>query len=232
MGRHCVNEVLKTRPEHIQTLFFFKENDCLAEKAGDVHVAVQRVSKRHLSSMVQSDSHQGVVARLYKRYYTQLKTFLKAPVDESCVLMCDGITDPQNFGAILRAGACFGIRAVVFSKNRNVSITPVVSKASVGGTELIPLLQVSNLTDTLKQFQQSGYTAITADVGHQSRCLSTFTFPQKSLLILGSEHRGVQPLLRRRADVSISIPLLGQIDSLNVGQAAAILLFAARSKKN
>ncbi len=231
MGRQCVNEVLHTKPESIQKLFFFKKQDCLVEKAQNLNIPVQFVSKRDLSSMVESDSHQGIVAHLRERRYLDLKDFLTSPFEKSLVVMCDNITDPHNFGAILRASACFGVNAVIFSKNRGVGITPVVSKVGVGATELVPLLQVSNLAETLRQFQRVGYRVITADIGRHSHSIESFTFPQKSLLILGSEHRGVQPLLKRSADMSINIPLLGQIDSLNVSQAAAVLLFTARSKK-
>ena len=228
MGKNCIREILKKKPETIQKIFSSQKSDPILKQAVDWGIPIQSISKQSLSSMVNSDSHQGFLARLYKRAYVDLKAFLKRPLDRSLVLMCDGITDPQNFGAILRAAVCFGVEAVIFSKNRGVGITPVVTKASVGASELVPLLRVSNLAEALKQFQKAGYQVVAADVNQNSQRVDTFVFPQKSLLIMGSEHRGVQPLLRKLADVSIKIPLLGQIDSLNVSQAASILLFKAR----
>lgn len=227
MGKNCIREILKRNPKNIQKIFSSQKSEPILRQAVDLGIPIQFVSKQLLSSMVNSDSHQGFLARLHKRVYIDLKTFLETPLDRSFVLMCDGITDPQNFGAILRAAACFGANAVLFSKNRGVGITPVVAKASVGASELVPLLRVSNLAESLKQFQKAGYQVVTADADQDSQRVDTFVFPKKSVLIMGSEHRGVQPLLTRLADVSVKIPLLGQIDSLNVSQAASILLFKA-----
>jgi len=231
MGKNCLHEVLKTNPKAIQKIFTSKENDPILKKAKGFNIPIQFVPKPRLSAMVNSESHQGVVARLYQRAYPDLRSFLRNPSEKSLILMCDGITDPQNFGAILRAAECFGVDGVIFSKNRSVEITPVVTKASVGASELVPLLRVSNLAETMKRFQEAGFTAIAADVGEKSKRLDIFTFPDKTLLILGAEGRGVQPLLKRKADACVEIPLSGQIDSLNVSQAASILLFKASGQK-
>ncbi|WP_420420802.1 23S rRNA (guanosine(2251)-2'-O)-methyltransferase RlmB [Simkania sp.] len=228
MGKNCLSEVLKTNPKSIQKIFTSKENDPVLKKAKGLNIPIQFVPKPRLSAMVNSESHQGVVARLHARAYPELRSFLRTPKEKSLILMCDGITDPQNFGAILRAAECFGVDCVVFSKNRSVEITPVVTKASVGASELVPLLRVSNLAETMKRFQEAGFTAIAADVGEHSKPLDEFIFPNKTLLILGAEGRGVQPLLKKKADGCVEIPLKGQIDSLNVSQAASILLFKAR----
>ncbi|CCB88882.1 MAG: 23S rRNA (guanosine(2251)-2'-O)-methyltransferase RlmB [Simkania sp.] len=228
MGKNCLSEVLKTNPKSIQKIFTSKEDDPVLKKAKGFNIPIQFVPKARLTAMVNSESHQGVVAKLRERTYPELRPFLRTSKEKSLILMCDGITDPQNFGAILRAAECFGVDGVVFSKNRSVEITPVVTKASVGASELVPLLRVSNLAETMNQFQKAGFTAIVADVGEHSKSIDTFTFPDKTLLILGAEGRGVQPLLKKKADCCVEIPLKGQIDSLNVSQAASILLFKAR----
>ena len=157
-----------------------------------------------------------------------LKEFLSTTPEKSLVVMCDSITDPQNFGAILRACECFGVDALVFSKNRNVGITPVVSKVSVGGSELVPLIAVSNLVDTLKKFQDVGYFSVAAECHERSQSLYNFEFPSQTVLIIGAEGKGIQPLLSKKADYHLEIPMQGRIDSLNVSQATAVFLSHCR----
>lgn len=231
MGKNCLAEVLKTKPKAIKKIFTSREKDPLLKKAKGFNIPIQVASKSHLSAMVNSESHQGVVAKLFERISLDLRTFLKNPPKKSVVLMCDGITDPQNFGAILRAGECFGIDGVIFSKNRSVGITPTVSKASVGASELVPLLCVPNLMEIMQWFQKAGFLAIAACIGEQSKQLDALTFPDQTLLILGAEGQGIHPSIKKKADECVEIPLLGQIDSLNVSQAASILLFQASKRK-
>lgn len=227
MGKNCLKEVLKAQPNRFKKIFTSKQDDPILSTAKKYQIPIQYVSKPALSAIVQSNSHQGFVAHLKERDHLSIKDFLRKVGDQSLVLMCDGITDPQNFGAILRAAECFGVDGVIFSKNRGVDITPVVSKASVGASEIVPLLRVSNLAISMKAFQDRGFTAIVADVSEIAKSLETVVFPQKTLLIVGSEGSGVQPLIRRKADFSVKIPLKGQIDSLNVSQAVSILLLNA-----
>ena len=139
--------------------------------------------------------------------------------------MLDSIFDPQNFGSLLRSAECFGVDGVIWSKNRGCELTPVVSKASVGASELLPLLCVSNLAETMRKFKKNGFWIVTAEIGEEAKSLDSFDFPEKTLLIMGSEGKGVQKLLSKEADSKVYLPMYGQIDSLNVSQAASVLLY-------
>ena len=222
MGKHAVEEVLKTAPERLLKVYTYKKEDPLFQALQKAGIKTAFVPKPKLSTLVQSESHQGFVAEVHEREFLRVKDFLSWAREKSLVVMCDSITDPQNFGTILRACECFGVDALIFSKNRNVALTPVVSKASVGGSELVPLISVSNLADTLKKFQDAGYFAVAAESNSEN--LYTFEFPEQTLLILGSEGKGIQPLLSKKSDFHIEIPMHGKIDSLNVSQATAVLL--------
>ena len=215
MGKNCVREVLKASPERIKKIFVSKPSDEF--KSATIK------DKDALTRLVDSDSHQGVVALVTERPTTKLKDFLAHTRDRSLVVMLDSIYDPHNLGAILRAAECFGVDAVVWSKNRGADITPAVSKVNVGASELVNIIKVSNLAEAMKQFQKAGYAAVIADVGTGAESLNQFEFPDCTLLILGSEGKGVQRLIKERADHRVYIPMSGQIDSLNVSQAAAIL---------
>ncbi len=223
MGKNCIREVLKKEPERFSRVFTTEKEGDLLQALKEAGVAVQFASKQKLFSLVQSESHQSFVAEVKPRKYPDLKTFLQEDRNQSIVVMCDAIHDPHNFGAILRAAECFGVDAVIWSKNRNVGVTPVVSKVSVGASELLTLIPVANLTEARKKLQDAGYQAIAAERTHDAVPLPSFDFPSMSLIILGSEGKGIQPILSKGSDHHLEIPMSGQIDSLNVSQAASII---------
>lgn len=213
IGKNSINELIKANPERIVEIL---SSGDLTEYKG---FKVRRLPKHVLSQMVNSDSHQGLVAKVRPKDNLPLsEAFFK-----NSLVVVDGIEDPHNLGAILRAVEVFGVEGLIYSKNRGCGITPTVTKASVGASELVDIFQVSNLATTLKSLQDQGFQVIVADMDGEE----DFAWPEKWVLVMGAEGRGVQPLIKKRADRIASIPMAGQIDSLNVSQAAAVLLYAA-----
>jgi 23S rRNA (guanosine2251-2'-O)-methyltransferase len=195
-------------------------NDCA--KSG---IAVRFISYDALTKMVASDSHQSFVAYIEERKFYEVKEFIDIYQNlPSFVLMLDQIFDPQNFGALLRAAECFGINGVVWSKNRGVHLTPLVAKASCGASELLQLLSISNLADAVERFKAADYEIIAALADSKAESLEQVRYGEKTVLIVGSEGEGIQPLLCKKADRHVFIPLVGKIESLNVAQATSILL--------
>lgn len=239
MGRNCVTELLRRAPERLREVFLSELRDesrspgnarrsALLEEIERLDIPVREVSRRELDTMVQSDSHQGVVARVSPRPTLALEALVRL-VQESAsarVLALDGVLDPQNFGAILRAAECFGVTAVVWSKNRGAPLGPVVSKVSVGGSELVRLCPVSNLHRALEALKEAGAWSVGAMIAPDAAPLDRFEFPEKCVLVMGSEGEGVQHLIEKTLDFRLYIPMCGQIDSLNVSQATAVLLGA------
>jgi len=228
MGRNCILELLKSSPERIVEVYTCQKSptDALYKEIKRLRIPLIEMPKNTLSKLVESESHQSYVASVKERGQPSIKEFLKnsEKKENSIVLMLDSIYDPQNLGAIIRAGECFGTDLILFSKNRGADITPVATKTSAGATELVPIVKVSNLADTLKAFQKAGFWAVAAEAKDGAESLNTFQFPNKTLLILGSEGKGIQPLLSKNCDFHVLIPMLGKIDSLNVSQAAAVFL--------
>ncbi len=232
MGVNCIREVLLHASDRMIEIYLSgkdftsdkkKEILALAKEKGIVH---QQISLKALESFVHSSSHQGIVAKIRDRKYFTIPEIIKKNQDKgrTCFLMLDSLFDPHNFGAVLRTAECFGIDGVIFSKNRGTDITPVAAKVSSGASEMISLIRVSNLAQSLAALQKEGYEALVADIDESAHNLNTFEFPEKTLLIMGSEGTGVQPLLVKKADQKIYIPMKGRIDSLNVSQAAAVIL--------
>jgi len=230
IGRNSVTELLDNYPNRVRTVYLqeaFKVSR-LPERLATLlsSISVEYLSRSALDALVGSDSHQSVVAQLHERNYLGLESFIESSksAERGVVLALDSISDPQNFGSILRAAECFGVRGVVWSKNRGCGITPVVTKVSSGASELVPLVPVSNLTNALETLKSAGYWTVCSDLGPDAVDLSAIDLPEKIVLVLGSEGEGVQPLVRKRADFVIKIPMQGKIDSLNVAQAAAVIL--------
>lgn len=233
MGIHAIRELLSHAPNRILRIYTIKPagdrksdvlNACLEKK-----IPITFCSLAELTKMAGSDSHQSFVAHVKGRAFWDVKEFF-ASIEEkerSLVLMVDQIFDPQNFGALIRSAECLGADAIIWSKNRGSDLTPTAAKASSGASEILPLIRVSNLAETLEAFKKEGFEIVASLLNPKAQSLSTFQFAPKTLIIVGSEGEGIQPLLQKKADHLVYIPMSGKIESLNVAQAAAILLYCA-----
>jgi 23S rRNA (guanosine2251-2'-O)-methyltransferase len=231
MGKNCLWEVLQLKPKRIKTILTSKTRDQTSEdpllkEAIQENIPIRYVSKDELSNLLQSESHQGYAAYISRDNFLDVNTFFEnlSSEEEHVVIALDSINDPQNFGSILRAAECFGASAVLWSKNRGVDLTPTVAKTSVGASEILPLIQVNNLVETVKSFKQEGFKIIASELSQDAASLYELRFQGNILFILGSEGEGIRPLLSRQADEKVYIPMRGRIDSLNVSQATSVLL--------
>lgn len=240
MGIHAIQELLSHAPEKLVRLFILQPNKegrktDLIELCEKKKIPITFVSFDWLTQATGSDSHQSVAAQIKERRFLTVKDFLKMTREKehSLVLMLDQIFDPQNFGALLRCSECLGADAVIWSKNRGSDLTPTAAKASSGASELLALIKVSNLAEALSQFQEEGYEAVASLLDKEATSAFSFSFAPRTLLIVGSEGEGIQPLLIKKAERSIYIPMSGKVQSLNVSQGASILLaqYQAQFKK-
>lgn len=243
MGRNCVTELIRHSPGRLREVFLSEVRDdsrsagndrrrSLLDEVERLGIPFREVSRKDLDSMVQSDSHQGVVARVSPRPALEFDALVQMVREgqSARILALDGVLDPQNFGAMLRAAECFGVTAVLWSKNRGAPLGPVVSKVSVGGSELVRLCPVSNLHRALEALKEAGAWSVGAMVAPDATPLERFEFPEKCVLVMGSEGEGVQHLIEKTLDFRLYIPMCGQIDSLNVSQATAVLLHAVSNQ--
>jgi len=239
MGRNCVEELLRYYPDRILEIFISEKKDearagredrknSILDRALKQGLPARECDRRELDSMVHSDSHQGVVARVSPRSFLDLDDLVGMVREERSVriLALDGVLDPQNFGAILRAAECYGVSAVVWSRNRGAPLGPVVAKVSVGASELVPLCPVANLHRALEVLKEAGAWSVGAMVAPDATAVESFEFPEKCVLVMGSEGEGVQQLIERSLDFRVYISMLGKISSLNVSQATTVLLHA------
>ncbi|MBN1914561.1 MAG: 23S rRNA (guanosine(2251)-2'-O)-methyltransferase RlmB [Parachlamydiales bacterium] len=238
MGRNCLKEILLHASEKIIEVFIAdsekhsrKKND-LIRLIEEKNISYTFVPKNALTSMVNSDSHQSFAAKILEDNVLSLSDLKNDMVKKEFYLALDTIYDPHNFGAIMRSCEGFGVDGIIFSKNRGVGITPVVAKASSGAVAFLSLYEVSNLFTTLQVMQEHGFDIVTTTcVEEKGITLERFRFPQKSVLVMGSEELGVSSLIEKNADHFLYIPMSGMIRSFNVSIATSICLYAKHIQK-
>ena len=194
---------------------------------------VRLADKLELNKLVQSDSHQVIIAEVMDQQFSfkDCLDHLKS-LEKSVVVLLDSIQDPQNMGAIMRACECFGVDWILHTKNRGTPITAVVSKVSMGASEIVPHCEVSNGVDAIKKLQAEGFWIASLELTDKAESIYSFDFPDKICLVFGSEGEGVKTLLSKTSDFHLIIPMMGKIDSLNVSQASAVVLAQLRSKRS
>ena len=189
----------------------------LAEAKG---VRIRRVPGEEVDRRARTEASQGVVA-----FAAPIPT---ADVDElfadprAFLLALDGVTDPQNLGAVMRTAETAGVSGVVLATHRAVGITPAVTKAAAGAIEHLPVAFVSGIPGALERAARAGVWCVGLDGGGDRSLFDLEVADQPLVLVLGAEGRGISRLTRARCDVIVSIPMRGRIESLNVSAAAAV----------
>jgi 23S rRNA (guanosine2251-2'-O)-methyltransferase len=199
----------------------------LQDLAGQKNVPVERVDRHKLDDIAHSEAHQGVVAYVARRRYWELDDMVKAALAERenpILLMLDSLQDPQNLGSISRTAEAAGVGGIVLSHNRSPEITPAVVKASAGAAEHLRYVRVANLAQAIETLKQLGFWAVGL-AGDAPTPYTAFDYRRPLVLIVGAEGEGLHQLLRKKSDALVSIPMLGQVSSLNAAVAGSILLY-------
>jgi 23S rRNA (guanosine2251-2'-O)-methyltransferase len=221
-GRNPVREAIRG-PRAVRQIWATKN----ASREPWIAASGVRVNLESVEQVAQrafSDGHQGICADVSEFRYADADALLKLPAP--LIVVLDQVQDPQNLGAICRTAECAGASAVVIPERRSAEITPSVCKASAGAVEHVPVARVRNLADFLAAAKQAGIWCYGADAdGRISYTEIDYAGPVA--LVLGSEGRGLRPRVAAACDALVALPLRGQIESLSVNAAAAVLLYAA-----
>lgn len=224
-GVRPVVEALKSRRRKVFEVLDAVGDEGVKKAAGGV--PVRKVSRSRVEELARGGVHQGVAARVGPYPYSGLEEVLSGP--DPLVLVLDGVTDPRNLGAVLRAADGAGASGVVIPKDRAVGVTPVAVKASAGASEHARVARVTNLRRAIDRMKEAGLWVYAAEAGGTSHTGLDLSGPVA--LVLGSEGRGVRRLVREGCDGAVSVPMLGAVESLNVSVAAAVLLYEARRQR-
>ena len=187
---------------------------------------IQFVSKERLSQLAQNRNHQGVVAFAAAYEYVEVSTILekaKEKGEDPFLILLDGIEDPHNLGAIIRTANLAGAHGVIIPKRRAVGLTATVAKTSAGAIYHTPVAKVTNMAATIQELKEKGIWFVCADMGGTTMYDLNLTGPIG--LVIGNEGDGVSRLVKEKCDMIASIPMNGNIDSLNASVAAGVLAY-------
>lgn len=227
-GVHAVTESLAANTGnklYIQDDLRGKNVERVKQLAAEKKVSISWTSKKSLSEMTQGAVHQGFVLRVSEFAYAELKDILHRASEEEnpLILILDSLTDPHNFGSILRTADATKVAGVIIPKHRAVGVTPVVAKTSTGAVQHVPIARVTNLSQTLDQLKAAGFWIFGTDMnGTPSHQWNT---SGKLALVIGNEGKGISQNIKKQVDEMITIPMDGHVQSLNASVAAAVLMY-------
>lgn len=194
-------------------------------------IEVRSVNVKQLQSYEDQVPHQGVVALVSSVEFADLGEVLQNAQDTPLLVLTDGVEDPHNMGAIIRTAECVGATAVLIPKRHNAPINATVAKTSAGAIEQIPLVQIGNVSQTIKQLKQAGFWVLGAHMeGDRTLYEADLTGP--TVLVIGNEGKGISRLVKEQCDYLVTIPMKGKINSLNASVAAAILMYEALRQRS
>ncbi len=229
-GRHAVRELLLAGRRRVAEITMMEELDDaeiltdITELARDRKIPIRVVPRRRFETVAKTESHQGVVARADAVKQYDADELAQRP--GAFLLVLDGVTDPGNLGALLRTAECAGVTGVLLPKHRAVHLTPTVTKTAAGAIEHLDMGLISGVPRALQRLHELGVMSIGLDAGGKTTIFDLPLSDGRSVaLVLGAEGDGLGKLVRQRVDMLASIPLGGELNSLNVSVAGAVACF-------
>ena len=198
----------------------------IAREARKTDTIINYVSKERLDQLSETHAHQGVIAQVAAYDYSTVDEILARAEEKGeapFLIILDNVEDPHNLGAIIRTANLAGAHGVIIPKRRAVGLTATVAKTSAGAINYTPVAKVTNLTRTIEELKEKGIWFVCADMGGETMYDLDLTGPMG--LVIGNEGEGVSRLVREACDFTASIPMKGDIDSLNASVAAGVLAY-------
>ncbi|PAF54689.1 23S rRNA (guanosine2251-2'-O)-methyltransferase [Mycoplasmopsis agassizii] len=220
-GKNSIYEAIK---------FNFKIEKIYLEKGKkldlETDIKITYLDKYEMNKLTKTN-HQGYIAQISDFNYLTIEELIKT---QEPIIVLDHLEDPQNFGAIIRSANSFGIKNIVFAKERSVQITDTVLKASSGGFINMKFHKASSLTTTIQKLKKAGYWIYASHLSEKTVDLKAVDFDSKSVIIIGNEHKGVNNSLVKESDLLFKIPSFGTVQSLNASAASAIIFYDLKLK--
>ena len=231
-GINPLLEVLLSHPEMLEKVVVAdgrggNEVRKILKLAAEHGLPVEFGGRERVEKLAPRQVHQGVAAICRAHAYATVDDVIAHRHEKSkydLVVLLDSVTDPQNLGSIIRTAHCCGANGVIIPENRAASVTASVSKASAGAVQYLPTAMVVNLVGAIEYLKERGFWIYGADAVARMD-IQAPDYEGNIALVMGSEGRGIRPLIRKKCDFLISIPMRGRVASLNVSVAAGVILF-------
>ena len=233
-GKNAVLELLKNSGRNINKIIISKglnrdyKIDEILNLAKQNSVLFQFVPKEKFQQYKEY-KHQGILAFVAPVEYVELEDFLKkkSKNEYKRVIILDGVEDAHNLGAIIRTALCAGFDAVIISQRRSVLCSATVEKTSAGAINYIDIIKVNSLVNVVEALKKSDFWVIAAEAGGKDNYFEVDYTGMNFAIIMGAEHSGVSRTLIKQADFLVKIPMFNEFNSLNVSNAASILMYEA-----
>jgi 23S rRNA (guanosine2251-2'-O)-methyltransferase len=196
----------------------------LAEEGG---ISIQWDDKDNLTRIAKTTSHQGILAHMDDFTYVEPSDIInrwRATGKKALILVVDGVEDPQNLGGLIRTANAFGVHGMVIPKVRATPVTPIVIKASVGAAFHTPIARVTNIVSCLEFLKERGVWILGAEV-EAEHPIYDCDLDLDVAIVIGSEGKGIRSLVKKKCDYLASVPLCGEITSLNASVAGALVMY-------
>lgn len=229
-GRNAVIEALKSKLS-VDVIYISSDDSIgsigkIRAMAREQSIVVKKVTNEKLNSIMPGFSHQGVIATVAFCEYKTVDDILKISKDRGTkpfIIIADEIEDPHNLGAIIRTAEACGADGVIIPKRRSASVNATVYKTSAGAASSLLIAKVSNLVSTIQELKKENIWVFGADIEGQTWCEADFNCGV--CLVIGSEGVGISRLIKKECDFLVSIPMYGQINSLNASVASGIIMY-------
>lgn len=234
-GLHAVEGALLHDPDNVVQVWLSRDrkdraSSKLLETATRYEIKLNRPPRAEFDQRFAKAVHQGVAAEYCAPPLLGEKDLPELLSPGSLLLVLDQVQDPRNFGACLRSAAAAGVDAVIFPKDRSASVTPLARKAASGAAEILKLVQVTNLANTLKLLKQENVWVAGAD-GAATQSLYELDLTGAMAIVVGNEGEGLKRLTAKHCDYLVRIPMNAGVESLNVSVATGVMLFEARRQR-
>ncbi len=222
-GRNTVNEILNSNTK-INKVFLdnnFSDNIIL-DKINKRNLKKFHIDKNKLDRMCNNSANQGIALDIEEFKYLSLEDIINDN-DANFIVMLDSLEDPHNFGAIIRTCECAGVNYIIIPKKRSISVNSTVYKTASGALSHMKIVEVVNLSNTIKKLKDIGYWVYGADM--DGKDFRSIDFEGKTCLVIGSEGHGLKQIVMNSCDEIVSLPMKGKINSLNASVATGILVY-------
>jgi 23S rRNA (guanosine2251-2'-O)-methyltransferase len=236
-GINPVKEALKSRTGEIEKIVVSKQRRAPEEvikAAAKKNLVLERLPAKEMDRLAGTTKHQGLLAFLRGGYrYAEIHELIevwKRSGEMALFLVLDSIHDPQNMGSLVRTAHAAGVHGVIVPRDRQSSVTSTVVKASAGATEHTPIARVTNLAQAIERLKKENVWVLGVETGCKED-IFTSDLKRDLAIVIGSEGRGIRRLVKQRCDFCVTIPMAGEVNSLNAAQAGAVALFEARRQR-
>lgn len=235
-GLHPVEEAIRADAARVDSVLISRRRQdqqvqSILDACRAAGIPVRSESKEHLTRLAHTEAHQGIVATVKERGYSSLQELMRRGDKPLFLLVLDGVEDPQNLGALLRTADGAGVTGVILPERRAAPVNATVVKASAGAAEHVRIARVTNLTRTLEELKRENVWCVGLDE-RGTEDYDSYDYRSDCALVLGGEGKGLHDLVRRTCDHLLRIPMAGQVSSLNVSVAGAVVMYeAARQRR-